>query len=168
MEKMQQENFGIQERVENTKEEAITNQNEIVSMLAEHQFEERKINSDWKKFIFEWQSSKNENLEITKDTRISRWLYPIKFNIDLAIIMEAIQRNMALILASRTKGMELIYSTLNIDKEKFYRKIEDIQNLLIDFGKVKVCGNGTVILMNESCEIFLNRRTLNENKEIFI
>lgn len=162
------EDLLIQKKILNTEEKNLINQNEITSMLAKHQLEERKINSDWKKFIFEWESLTNEKLEITKDTRIFRWLYPIKFNVDLAIIIEAIQRNMALILASRVKGLELIYSTLNIDKENFYGKIEEIQNLLIDFGKVKVCSNGTVILMNESCEIFFNRRTQNENKEIYI
>ena len=151
-----------------TQNNKLLNQNEVASMLAEHQHEERKINSEWKKFIFDWESLTNEKTEITKDTRIFRWLYPIKFNVDLAIIIQAIQRNIGIILASRAKGLELIYSTLKIDKENFYNKIEEIQNLLIDFGKVKVCSNGTVILMNKSCEIFFNRRMQNENKEIFI
>lgn len=162
------ENLLIQKKILNTEEKNLINQNEIASMLAEHQHEERKINSDWKKFIFDWESLTNEKTEITKDTRIFRWLYPIKFNVDLAIIIEAIQRNISLVLASRAQGLELIYSTLNIEKESFYGKIEEIQNLLIDFGKVKVCSNGTVILMNESCEIFFNRRIKNENKEIYI
>ena len=146
----------------------LINQKEITTMLADHQQEEHQINSEWKKFIFDWEAITDEKIELTKDTRIFRWLYPIKFNVDLAIIIEAIQSNISLVLASRTQGLELIYSTLKIDKEDFYRKIEEIQNLLIDFGKVKVCSNGTIILMNESCEIFFNRRIKNENKEIFI
>jgi len=151
-----------------TKEEVIANQSKITSMLASYQFEKQKKNSNWNDFIFNWNSLTNEKTEIIKDTRIFRWLYPIKFNIDLAIIIEAIQRNIQIILESRAKGLELIYSTLNIDKEKFYEKIEEIQNLLIDFGKVKVCSNGTVILVNESCEKFFNRRIKNENKEVYI
>jgi len=165
MKSMQQENFNIEKK---TEEKTITNKHEIVTMLANYQNKERKINSQWEKFIFEWENIANEKTEIAKGTRIFRWLYPIKFNLDLAIIIEAIQRNISLVLESRAQGLELIYSTLKIDKESFYAKIEEIQNLLIDFGKVKVCNNGTVILMNESCERFFNRRIKNENKEIFI
>jgi len=152
----------------NTKEKVIANQSEIISMLASYQLEEQKKNGNLNNFIFDWNSLTNEKTEIAKDTRIFRWLYPIKFNIDLAIIIEAMQKNIQIILESRVKGLELIYSTLNIDKEKFYEKIEQIQNLLIDFGKVKVCSNGSVILVNESCEKFFNRRLKNENKEVYI
>ena len=165
MKSIQQENFLIEEK--NT-DEITANRNEIISILAEHQQEERKKSGKCKEFIFEWENIEDEKTEIARDTNVFSWLYPIKFNLDLAIIIEAIQRNVAFILESRAQGLESIYSTLKIDKESFYAKIEEIQNLLIDFGKVKVCSNGTVILMNESCEKFLNRRIRNENKEIFI
>lgn len=132
-----------------TKEENIESRNRIIEMLAQKQTEERRKNKDWNKFIFEWESITNENIEITKNTPIAMWLCPIKFNIDLAIIIEAIQRKISLILVNRNEEFERIYLSLNIEKENFYTKIEQIQNLLIQFGKVKVCSNGTVILMNE-------------------
>lgn len=131
------------------KEENIESRNKIIEILAQKQTEERKINKNWNKFIFEWESVTNENIEITKNTPIAMWLCPIKFNIDLAIIIEAIQRKISLILVNRNEEFERIYLSLNIEKENFYTKIEQIQNLLIQFGKVKVCSNGTVILMNE-------------------
>lgn len=132
-----------------TKEENIESRNRIIEMLAQKQTEERRKNKDWNKFIFEWESITNENIEITKNTPIAMWLCPIKFNIDLAIIIEAIQRKISLILVNRNEEFERIYLSLSIEKENFYTKIEQIQNLLIQFGKVKVCSNGTVILMNE-------------------
>lgn len=132
-----------------TKEENIESRNRIIEILAQKQIEERRKNKDWNKFIFEWESITNENIEITKNTPIAMWLCPIKFNIDLAIIIEAIQRKISLILVNRNEEFERIYLSLNIEKENFYTKIEQIQNLLIQFGKVKVCSNGTVILMNE-------------------
>lgn len=131
------------------KEENIESRNRIIEILAQKQTEERKINKSWNKFIFEWESVTNESIEITKNTPISMWLCPIKFNIDLAIIIEAIQRKISSILVNRNEEFERIYLSLNIEKENFYTKIEQIQNLLIQFGKVKVCSNGTVILMNE-------------------
>lgn len=53
------------------------------------------------------------------------------------------------ILNDREKAFSLICFKLKISKDQFYNGIYEIQNVLISSGKVRVCQNGKVILMND-------------------
>ena len=161
-------NLLIKEKVESEKINAVISTDQIVNMLANYQHEERIINPPCKKFLFEWEFLQGESLELSESSVLYNWLYPIKFSIDLAILIEAIHKNINYILINRTKGLEMIYCTLNINKESFYTKIEEIKSILIKSGKVKVCSDGTVILMNDELEKIFCGRGKNAEKEIFI
>ena len=124
------------EEVESEKVNSIISTDQIVNVLANYQHEERIINPYCKKFLFEWEFLQGESLGLSESSVLYSWLYPIKFNIDLAIIIEAIYKNINYILINRTKGLEMIYCALNINKASFYTKIEEIKSILIKSGKV--------------------------------
>ena len=126
---------------EGNKEELLNN---LVKKLKENQIENKLFDQ----FIFNWEKATDEYVEITKDTNICNWLKPIKFKMELAIIIEAIQKNIDDVLDDREKMFNIMQTLLNMEKAYFYSNIRDIQNLLIDFDKVKKCNNGTVIIMN--------------------
>lgn len=122
---------------------------EILKTLKEYQKIQKTTENITKKFIFDWETATNEYVEITEESRISSWLQPIKFNILLAIIIEAMQSNIENIIDNRNKTLPIIQKSLKLKKEKFYESIDNIQKILISFGKVKVCKDGRVVIINE-------------------
>lgn len=122
---------------------------EILRTLKEYQRMQDTTEKTTRKFIFDWNTVTNEYVDITGDNRICNWLRPIKFNILLAIIIEAMQSNIDDIIDNRNKILQIIQKSLKLKQEKFYESIETIQKILINFGKVKVCKDGRVIIINE-------------------
>lgn len=100
-----------------------------------------------KKFIFEWENATTKFVKINDESRLYMWLFPIPFSSLLAIILEIFQNNINYMTNDREKIFESICILLKIEKNYFYKLIEKIQRLLIDFGKVKICENGKVVIM---------------------
>ena len=129
-----------------TEEEIIQ---EILQTLEEYQKIQNIVESTAKKFIFNWGNATKEYVDYIEESNICDWLQPIKFDVILAIIIEAIQSNIDSVLNNRNRGLKIIQQALKIEKKKFYDSIKSIQKILIDFEKVKVCKDGTVVIINE-------------------
>ena len=100
-------------------------------------------------FKFTWDKIINEHNETKEWMRIYEWLYPIKFCTEHALILNRIQNNIFYVMEQRKKAFRVIALEINMNIEEIHENIEEIQNLLIHYNKVKVCENGEVLIMNE-------------------
>lgn len=99
------------------------------------------------KFIFLWKNATTKSVQMNPESRLHFWLCSIQFSTILAIILEIFENNVHYMLTDREKIIASISLLLKIKKDHLYNLIEDIQNLLIKFGKVKKCENGKVVIM---------------------
>lgn len=104
-------------------------------------------NRNCKRSIFTWENNSKSFVKLNSQCKLYMWLSPIKFSDILAIVLEILHDNINYILEDRETTIELICSQLKVDKIDFYKVIDDIQNILIEFGKVKQCKNGKVVIM---------------------
>lgn len=121
----------------------------ITKELGEYLEQIYNSNHNLIKLNFEWETATLELAEMKQETKLYNWLYPIEFSSKLAFIIEIIQNNMNYILLNREKTLELICVELEIPQDCFYNSIEEIQDLFIKFGKVKICKDGKIIIMND-------------------
>lgn len=125
------------------------NLGELIQILGEYQRQLYESNNCWIKFHFNWENATTEYVKLKHGTEWFKWLYPIKFTSTLAFILEIMQNNINYILLDREKVFEIICAKLKINLDDFYSGIAAIQELLIEFGKVKVCKDGKVVIMND-------------------
>lgn len=125
-------------------------QNELMSIelfRIIQKWENQISNCNSKKSIFIWENTSRKFVKLNSQCKLHMWLSPIKFSDILAIVLEILHNNINYILQDRETTFESICLQLKIDKNDFYKVIDDIQNLLIEFGKVKLCKNGKVVIM---------------------
>lgn len=120
---------------------------QIIKLLKKYQ-EECDCDTDYIHFGFNWQNATIEYVQMTSNTKMYDWLYPINFSSMLAFTLELLQYHLYRILSNREEAFKLICLNLNISQDYFRENIESIQNLLIVSNKVKVCKDGKVIIMN--------------------
>lgn len=122
---------------------------DLIEMLEQYQKRIFNLTSKWIEFSFDWEEATTELVEIKRSNELYKWLYPIKFSSTLAFILEILINDFNYIDTDREKAFELICLKFRINLDSFYKGIEDIQNILIAFGKVKICKSGKVIIMKE-------------------
>lgn len=122
---------------------------DLIEMLEQYQKQMFSLTSKWIEFSFNWKDATTELVEIKRNNELYKWLCPIKFPSTLAFILEILINDFNYIGEDREKAFELICLKFRINLDSFYKGIEDIQNLLITFGKVRVCKSGEVIIMKE-------------------
>ncbi len=121
----------------------------LIKTLFELTKEEEIVHNPYLKFNFDWKNASNGFVYLRPESNIYHWLNPVIFSIKLGFIIEIMKNNMDYILKDREKAFSLICSKLQITQSSFYSSIYELQDMLISSGKVKVCKNGKVILMND-------------------
>lgn len=120
---------------------------ELFSIIRNFQSQNSNSQYNHNKSLFIWEKSTKNFVELNPNSKLYEWIFPIKFSSILGFILEILQQNIHYILEEREKTFESICLQLKIDIAYFYKLIGDIQFLLIKFGKVKICKNGTVVIM---------------------
>ena len=130
--------------------ETITKDNlyliKLMTILKKYQ--ENMNQLEEKKLLFNWIIFPDRQIEMKKEGKIQTWLNSIKFSNILALILEEIHWNIDFVLENRKETFKYIYSDLHMTEIRFNKELKKLQKLLIESGKVKICENGMIIIMN--------------------
>lgn len=101
------------------------------------------------KNIVKIQNIDNTNMQYYEhyyeENNIEDWLYPISFNFKQRLIIQELIRNLYNEEETRWCILRKIYMKLKISRTSFFEELYKIKQLLLEFNKVKICCDGSVI-----------------------